>query len=197
MLRFELAYELLADCQNAYAATPGSGARIADQVRMVRRLIRAQAESFNRGQARDPSEALGDGRTGTIADQVLGARAPHSWPGRAGAILHGIHLSRARSLPGTACCPDGPSYYQLDPETYLTSLDVGPPQARSFGQMTCLVAYLDAPTVMSLVWIGREADLEDGLQSILRRTSGMTDWSAIDASYQHYLAELCRTRSGT
>jgi len=194
MLRFELTDHLLIDAQEAYLnqGTAG-GARIADQVRMLRRAYRGMAASFNRRQERDPKGALQDGRIVTIRSQILDPYGAHAWPTRSARMLLGISLAAPSHLPDTQCRKGGPTYRALDPESYVAVLADGPPQEREFGEMLMLVAYLDLVRTMQLVWIGREQDAGAALTAFHRQTGDLTDWSAVNADYAELLAEKCRS----
>ncbi len=116
---------------------------------------------------------------------------PLDWPMRAAAILHGIKLDPVLSLPATACCPGGPTLFSLDGESYITELADGPPQAREYGDMTCLAAYFAPLNRMTIVWIGSEADKDAALSALAEETRNLTDWATVSPSYADWLARAC------
>lgn len=192
MLRFGLADHLLIEAQEAYLGEgTSSGARTADHVRQMRRLFRALAANFNHRQSAEPGLALGDGRLDTVYDEVIGPYASAPWPARSARILTGISLYETDRLPGLPCRPDGETYHDLDPHSYLTRLDDGPVQERRFGRMTGLVAYLDLVCATHLVWLGREEDIEQAKDAFRERTAGLTDWRDVDPAYQQALVDRC------
>jgi hypothetical protein len=198
MLEIRLAADLLIEAQESYRSlgTIG-GATMSLKVGTIRTMLRGQAESFNRRQGQDGSVSMGDGRRSSMARLVLDPYVYKEWPARAAAMLHGLDLTTALPLTLRPCRNGGATFRELDPETYVARMDIGPREARRFPDSTTWVAYLDAVNRLYLIWIGRAADAQKGLVASLTATRQFSDWSCVDPEYQKILADRCAASSGT
>jgi hypothetical protein len=192
MFYIHLARELFVEAQNRYR-DDGTvrGVELSLRVATLRKLLHSQSQSFNRRQ-NGLRPLLINGRRATVYDQVLHPYGNAAWPSGGGALLHGLDLGTLRRLPDRECLPGGPTFREIDPETYLARLYVGPPEARRFGDMVMWAVYLDAVTRMYVVWAGIEQDAESALDELAGRTDGLTSWRLLDRDYDTMIATRCR-----
>lgn len=192
MLQIALAHSLLIQAQEDYRRLDTRwGALMASTISAARALLHAQSMAFNRRQ-RTRALVMPDGRIATVRDLVLDPYSRDTWPRRSAAILHGICYPPLRDLPLRPCREGGARFWDLDPHFYVAQMDIGPPQARKLGDVTLLVAYLDLVNRLYIVWAGALEDKEEALERLEERTSGLTDWTALDPEYQDLLLSRCR-----
>ena len=195
MLTVELDLDRITRVQTAYLDLgTRRGVTLANQVRRLRDVFSHGARRFAQRQAAAAGKGaplLADGRQSTLESEVFGPMARHGWPLRAAAVLHGLHLPAPPLLPASACRPGGAAWSALDPESYLTRLDDGPPQERSFGDMTALVVYLAPFERLRLVWIGQESDVLEARAALEAETAGFTAWRALAPDYAAWLEQAC------
>jgi hypothetical protein len=198
MLEIRLAANLLIEAQESYRRLDTiGGANMALKIGTIRAMLRSQAESFNRRQGRQSGVSMGDGRRSSMARFVIDPYVHKEWPARSAAMLHGLDLTTALPLPLRPCRTGGATFRDLDPETYVARMDIGPRDARRFGDSTAWVAYLDAVNRLYVIWIGRTADAQKGLAASLDATRDFTDWNCVDPEYQKVLADRCAASSET
>lgn len=198
MLEIRLAADLLIEAQESYRRLDTiGGAHMAMKVGTIRTMLRAQAESFNRRQGQEGGVSIGDGRKSSMARITSDPYVHREWPVRAAAMLHGLDLTTALPLTLRPCRDGGAPFRELDPETYVARMDIGPREARRFSDSTTWIAYLDPVNRLYLVWIGDAADAQKGLVATLAATRQFSDWSCIDPEYQNVLADRCGSSSGT
>ena len=152
------------------------GTKAAERIMAVRRTFEHLASRFNDRQAKaatDRRPFLADGRQQTLEDQLFGPFASGGWPARAAAALHGLKLKTIRSMP--------------DPHSYLAKIQVGPDQAREFGDYCGIAVYFDPLHLMEILWVGPEVDLEQGWEMLRSQTGGFRDWSKLRPEYQERL----------
>lgn len=198
MLEIRLAAGLLIEAQESYRRLDTiGGATMAMKVGTIRTMLRAQAESFNRRQGQEGGVSMGDGRKSSMARFVIDPYVYREWPARAAAMLHGLDLTTALPLTLRPCRDGGATFRELDPETYVARMDIGPREARRFADSTTWVAYLDTVNRLYLIWIGRADDAQKGLVASLTATRQFSDWNCIDPEYQKALTDRCAASSGT
>jgi len=198
MLEIRLASDLLIEAQESYRRLDTiGGAAMALKIGTIRTMVRSQAESFNRRQGRGSGASLADGRRSSIARLVIDPYVHGEWPARAAAMLQGIDLTTALPLTLRPCRSGGAAFRELDPETYVARMDIGPKDARRFPDSTTWIAYLDAVKRLYVIWIGRTFDAQRGLVTLLAATKQFTDWSCIDPEYHQALADRGTASSET
>ena len=198
MLTVELDLERINRAQEGYIALrTRRGAHFANQVRILRDTLSHAARRFGERQlagAAKGAPLLTDGLSQTLDDQLFGPLAKQGWPRRGAAVLHGLHLPGRPLLHAMPCCPGGPDWSDLDPESYATYLDDGPPQERSLGDTTALVVYLAPLCELRILWIGAETEAQQAMFDLGQETGRWKDWRAVSVAYADWLATACKAR---
>ncbi len=196
MLRIQLDYGRITAAQTGYRE---QGTRAAMEAAMGVMGFRQAFEHLVRRFGDRQSAAVAGGKdyleTGTqdeLLTKVLGGGS-HGWPTRAAAALHGLVLPVDPVLPEVPCRAGGADLRALDAESYLTTLNDGPPAAREFGKITALALYLHPLKTLKILWIGLDSDVGGARGRLQAETADWTDWSGLCGDYADWLKARCGT----
>ena len=170
-----------------------SGLQTAERIMMVRKTFERLACRFNERQAKAAGNGkpfIANGRQQTLQDELFGPLAGSAWPTRAAAALHGLRLNSCRPMGNHESPTGGRPVYEIDPHSYLAEIQVGPDQARDFGDYCGIAIYFDLLNSIEVAWIGPELELEKGWGSLSYETAGFTYWRHFRPEYQERLDSI-------